>query len=351
MRISTLPLFTLLFTGVLAQDRTTEDGESKITDPAQECSMYSYPNVANNLAQFPKVWDPATLLPSDSAGQEKWNSIKDSIPNTPPKGTINGDFSQFTPTYNPSDSDCWWTYKQCVANSDIYKVPEPLTVGYGFDDGPNCSHNAFYDFLQQNNQKATMFYIGSNVMNWPLEAQRGLADGHEICVHTWSHHYMTAFASQDAFAELWYTMQAIKLVVGVTPTCWRPPFGDVDNRIRAIAKGLGLDTIIWQYDSDDWQVSAGKATPDQVDGNYQNFINNAKNGKFNSEGAIILTHELNNYTMSEAMKWYPAMKEAFQAIAPVGVAYNKTQPYVESDHTQPSFADCTCFVLFFSVCH
>jgi hypothetical protein len=27
-----------------------------------------------------------------------------------------------------------------------------------------------------------MFYIGSNVMNWPLEAQRALADGHEICV-------------------------------------------------------------------------------------------------------------------------------------------------------------------------
>ena len=23
-------------------------------------------------------------------------------------------------------------------------------------------------------------------------------------------------------------MKAIKLVTGVTPTCWRPPFGDVD---------------------------------------------------------------------------------------------------------------------------
>lgn len=26
--------------------------------------------------------------------------------------------------------------------------------------------------------------IGSNVVDWPLEAQRGLADGHEICGHT-----------------------------------------------------------------------------------------------------------------------------------------------------------------------
>lgn len=26
-----------------------------------------------------------------------------------------------------------------------------------------------------------MFYIGSNVLDWPLEAQRGLTDGHEMC--------------------------------------------------------------------------------------------------------------------------------------------------------------------------
>jgi hypothetical protein len=56
-------------------------------------------------------------------------------------------------------------------------------MGYGFDDrdGPNCTHNVFYDYLASQNQKATMFYIGSNVLDWPLEVQRLLADGHEIC--------------------------------------------------------------------------------------------------------------------------------------------------------------------------
>lgn len=34
---------------------------------------------------------------------------------------------------------------------------QPLTMGYGFDDGPNCSHNAFYDFLMSQNQKASTF--------------------------------------------------------------------------------------------------------------------------------------------------------------------------------------------------
>jgi peptidoglycan/xylan/chitin deacetylase (PgdA/CDA1 family) len=54
-------------------------------------------------------------------------------------------------------------------------------MGYAFDDGPNCTHNAFYNYLSSQNQKATMFYIGSSVLDWPLEAQRALADGHEIC--------------------------------------------------------------------------------------------------------------------------------------------------------------------------
>lgn len=127
-----------------------------------------------------------------------------------------------------------------------------------------------------------MFYIGSNVMNHPLEAQRALADGHEICVHTWSHPYMTATTSEQAFAELYYTMQAIKLVVGVTPTCWRPPYGDVDDRIRAIAKGLGLKAVLWQYDSNDWMVGDTATTPAQVDANYNNLITSAQNGTFNT---------------------------------------------------------------------
>lgn len=54
-------------------------------------------------------------------------------------------------------------------------------MGFAFDDGPNCTHNIFYNYLSSQQQKATMFYIGSNVLDWPLEAQRAIADGHEIC--------------------------------------------------------------------------------------------------------------------------------------------------------------------------
>jgi peptidoglycan/xylan/chitin deacetylase (PgdA/CDA1 family) len=70
--------------------------------------------------------------------------------------------------------------------------------------------------------------------------------------------------------------------MGVTPTCWRPPFGDIDDRIRAIAAALGLQSILWKYDSFDWKVNAGGATPDQVNKNYDDFANVAKSGGFNT---------------------------------------------------------------------
>jgi hypothetical protein len=34
-------------------------------------------------------------------------------------------------------------------------------------------------------------------------------------------------------------------------------------------------------------------------------------GTFNTVGGIMLTHELNNFTMSEAIKFYPQLKAAF----------------------------------------
>ncbi|KAK0449048.1 carbohydrate esterase family 4 protein [Desarmillaria tabescens] len=338
----------VLLQGSRAADRSTEEGEAAITDMAEECTAYYYEPSASHISSFPPIWQPASILSGDTVAQAKWQSISGSIPNI--SGTPSGNFSNVT--YTADDPDCWWTYHQCVEPKlqgippDIAVLPEPDTLAFGFDDGPNCSHNAFYDYLMDQDQKATMFYIGSNVMDWPLEAQRAIADGHEVCVHTWSHRYMTALESPDAFAELYYCkklnlillkMEAIKLVTGLTPKCWRPPFGDVDDRIRAIANALGLQTILWKYDSNDWKAGTGNVTTETVDANYQSLIDDANNGVFSTEGAIILTHELNNYTMATAMKWYPQLKAAFKYIVPVAVALNNTQPYVETDSTMPSF--------------
>ncbi|KAF9547617.1 glycoside hydrolase/deacetylase [Agrocybe pediades] len=342
---------------VATPGRTTVDEEASIKDPNQECEPYYYEPIGKALASFPPIWETASILPEDGNALAKFASIQASIPDITPKashpscatfyfsGTPEGNFDGLN--YPADDPDCWWTNSKCGTPkapgvpADISIMPEPRTLGYGFDDGPNCSHNAFYDYLASQKQTATMFYIGSNVMDWPLEAARAVKDGHEICVHSWSHHYMTALTNEVAFAELYYT---VKVATGVTPTCWRPPFGDVDDRIRAIAAGLGLRTILWAYDSQDWQygVTPGITTAD-VDKEYQSMIDDAKKGMFNNVGTMILAHELDDYTMGEAMKFYPMLKEAFDHIVPVAIGMNITQPYVESEIVMPNFAQCTSF--------
>ena len=61
-------------------------------------------------------------------------------------------------------------------------------------------------------------------------------------------------------------------------------------------------------------ISASEQTtsPADIDTNYQLlFIINETAGNFDSAGAITLTHKLNNFTMSEAPKWYPTLKPTF----------------------------------------
>ncbi|KAJ6504212.1 carbohydrate esterase family 4 protein [Mycena vitilis] len=344
MRTTTFLTTAVLLLGVRAADQTEAD-RAAIHDPTAECASYDYPPVTKALSSFPPIGTlVAGILAGDSAGQAKFNAMKGNIPNIKPKGT-DGTISQDALSgYPPADADCWWSFTQCVTpklaglKPDIATMPEPRTLGYGFDDGPNCSHNAFYDYLTSKQQKATMFFIGTNVMYYPLEAQRAAVDGHEICVHSWSHHPMTALTNEQAFGELWYTMQAIKLVTGVTPTCWRPPQGDVDDRIRYIAQQLQLDNVLWEFDAFDWKVASALATPKEVQANYDDLISNMTSGAFNTAGAIFLTHELDNFTMQTAIDNYPKLAAAFDHIVPVGVGYNKTQPYAETNVSQPSFA-------------
>jgi len=329
---------------VRRQRTDTWQSAANTTNPALECAPYSYAPVQAMVKTFPTIWEIANLSQpgTDPLASTLFNQLSPSIPKIKVKGTPTGDFSATTPSYSHSDPDCWWTFSNCTTpklsglSHDVSSCPEPSTWGLSVDDGPNCSHNAYYDYLRQANQKATLFYIGSNVIDWPLEAQRGLADGHEICAHTWSHRYMTGLTNEQVFAELYFSKKIIKEVLGVTVQCWRPPFGDVDDRVRFIASALGMATILWDNDMNDFRFATlGQAA---VNTNYQNIIDKGTKGAFSTHGTIVLTHELNADTMLTNQNFLPKIGGAFKYITPVSVCQNNTQPYVETNFTYPTFA-------------
>lgn len=53
-------------------------------------------------------------------------------------------------------------------------------------------------------------------------------------------------------------MQVISDLTGFVPSFWRPPFGDVDDRVRAIAREVfQLRTAMWNRDASDWCLKDG----------------------------------------------------------------------------------------------
>ncbi|KAF9979109.1 chitin deacetylase [Actinomortierella ambigua] len=102
---------------------------------------------------------------------------------------------------------------------------------------------------------------------------------------------MTSLTNEQIVAELKWTEKAIFDVIGVTPLYWRPPFGDVDNRVRDIATQLGYKTTIWTqgFDTDDWNIPAKTATYQSVVDTFKSWLVKIPTMK---TGFVVLEHDL-----------------------------------------------------------
>ncbi|KAI9478627.1 MAG: hypothetical protein EXX96DRAFT_571605 [Benjaminiella poitrasii] len=304
---------------------------------------------------YPPIWkkpDPKHPEVQAAINQIDWSLVPDA-----PVRYQNPKTGNFQPdTDGKHDPYCWWSDTNCVhpkidLPADYYECPRVGDWGLGFDDGPfnlytgkyaelenRWAEPQLYNWLvEHGNQKANLFYIGSNVATYPAAAKRGFNDGHLICVHTWSHPPMTTCTNEEAVAEFYWTLKILKEVTGVTPKCWRPPQGDVDDRIRAIAWQMGMHTVMWDWDTNDWAMPApggGNLPPSTVDGYFEGWIADQKSGN-QTHGHIVLEHELNSQTVGMAEKWLPTVQKVFNVI-PALVCNNVTQPYWEKQFVYPN---------------
>ncbi|BGP53202.1 hypothetical protein JCM8202v2_000761 [Rhodotorula sphaerocarpa] len=207
---------------------------------------------------------------------------------------------------------CSWTLTGCFGPNDIHEAPDGM-YGVSFDDGPLADSPTLYRFLQENNQTATHFFIGSNMLANPDIFAQALASGGHIGVHTFSHPYMTTLTDEHILGELGWTAQIIHdLSGGLVPRYWRPPYGDADKRVRAIAEEVfGLTLVAWNHDSDDWCLndgggsscgSSGPANLAALEHEILGWINGGS-----SPGVIGLEHELSAQAVSGFINTYPRL--------------------------------------------
>lgn len=311
--------FFLLALGAAARPMDARDAWQDDDSPVVAMFKRAAPSPSD--ANFTSNYPPSGATPPNSTIPQAWIDKLASItlPTFGPSNPNNG-----YPTYangeSPSDSTiCSFTYA-CTTSDDLYNPPDGV-LALTFDDGPGPSSSNLYDFLKANNasSKATHFMIGGNILNTPTTMQRAASEGGLIAVHTWSHPYMTSKSNMGVLAELGWTMQIISdLNGGRLPKFWRPPYGDVDNRVRAIAKGVfGLETVPWNHDSADWAIGTGSYTNASQFAQVSGWLNGTK-----SPGICMLEHELNPNEVGLFEAIYPEMVSNGWDVKNVADAWN-----------------------------
>ncbi|KAK4050297.1 chitin deacetylase [Microbotryomycetes sp. JL201] len=271
-----------------------------------------------DLSEFPEL---DRVPPTNTPKVQEWirqvgNRLPD-IPLTGLNGCSNTTFNAQALRDAGSDANCWWTCGGCTRDSDVTVCPaDKHAFGLSYDDGPSDDTPRLLNYLDEQDLKSTFFVVGSRVLSRPEILQNTYMAGHAIAVHTWSHMSLTTLTNEQIIAELGWSKEVIKAVIGVTPTTMRPPYGDIDDRVRAICKAMDLVPIIWtsvgetNFDTDDWRMSdtVNPYTQEQILENFDHFLNLSRQL---STGFIVLAHDL--YTRS--------VDFAIQTMLPRAMAY------------------------------
>jgi peptidoglycan/xylan/chitin deacetylase (PgdA/CDA1 family) len=160
----------------------------------------------------------------------------------------------------------------------VYRVtdsPEPgqKLAALTFDDGPGTHTLEVLAALAAEHVPATFFVLGSSAAAHPEVIERMRAEGHEIENHTWSHPWLTKASAAEFSSQISRTNN----VIGGSRYL-RPPYGDSDSTVRALASSMGLRLAFWTVDTRDWERQEVDAIMSHV---------KAETGP----GAIILMHD------------------------------------------------------------
>ncbi|KAG0310878.1 chitin deacetylase, partial [Podila horticola] len=112
-----------------------------------------------------------------------------------------------------------------------------------------------------NKLSATFFLIGSKVVQFSTTVQRQFNEGHHLASHTWSHKPLTSLSNAQIVAEMKWTEKAVLAATGKRLKYMRPPYGDINNRVRFVLKKMGYIVVDWtgteltpfEFDTNDWK--------------------------------------------------------------------------------------------------
>ena len=173
-------------------------------------------------------------------------------------------------------------YAEQVPKEDGVAAGAPVKglVALTFDDGPGRYTYDVLALLKRHRMKATFFVLGSKAEQDPQALRQMVDQGHVVAAHSWTHASMVTLDAKGLREEFDRTNAVIREATGRIAAIQRPPFGDFDGRTNRWSRANGMLPILWNVDSNDWQLDDPRTVADNV-------LNAPNLGP----GAIILLHD------------------------------------------------------------
>lgn len=148
--------------------------------------------------------------------------------------------------------------------AQVNSVPIDCTlipcVAVTYDDGPGEFTPKLLQTLSDEGARVTFFLMGSRANAHPDLVKQAQVAGHELASHTMTHPDLTTLSVPDAKAQVLNAAAAISAITGVPVTMFRPPYGEVNDKIIA---AVGLPSIHWSIDTNDWRKPGQQALIDR----------------------------------------------------------------------------------------
>lgn len=146
-----------------------------------------------------------------------------------------------------------------------------------FDDGPFPETTpVVLRVLERHHVHATFFWIGryldgnsDRAVRTRETALEVRAAGHLIGTHTHDHERLIGVSRAKVLAQIDRGMTSIERAIGVRPSVFRPPFGQLDPYGESLATERGLTLVLWNVETQDLQRTdadaMAKNLEDQID--------------------------------------------------------------------------------------
>nr|MBR4281200.1 polysaccharide deacetylase family protein [Clostridia bacterium] len=211
-------------------------------------------------------------------------------------------------------------------------TPIPL-MAIGIDCGfAGRNTDEILAVLEKHNVKCTFFMTGYFLREFPEEAKRILAAGHEIANHSNTHKHMKELSSYNILRQLQIPTEEAEALLGVTPRLFRPPHGEYNSNISAITRAEGMELVMW---SATYHDSTGKYTEKQI-------YSYATTGNDYGPGDVVLCH-LDGYfqpdTLDAGLTYYESLGLQVVPISALIYASGGELPAMPSDHEAMVYTD------------